>query len=253
MQYKFAQKQDYSAYASGGVFYSLPGHPALPVRLASEIFQRCLAIRAAAGPAGPCTLYDPCCGGAYHLAVLAYLHGDRLNRIIGSDVDPDILEVARRNLDLLSPAGLAGRIAELASLVDRYGKDSHKTALAHAQHLKDQVTKLARNRPLTTRLFRANAADIAALNSHLAGETVDVVISDLPYGRQTAWEPLAPAQPVPGVQVEPMLEGLRPVLATGAVVAIVADKKQRIGHPGYRRLERFQPGKRQVVLLQPLP
>lgn len=253
MQYKFAQKQDYSAYASGGVFYSLPGHPALPIRLASEIFQRCLAIRKAAGPAVSCTLYDPCCGGAYHLAVLACLHWDRIGRIIGSDVDPDILAVAGRNLALLTPAGLNDRVAELAALAERYHKASHKTALAYAQHLKDRVGKLARNQPLTTRLFRANAADTEAIHRHLAGEAVDVVFSDLPYGRQTAWEPLTPSLAAPGEQVWAMLEGLRPVLSRGAVVAIVADKKQRIGHEKYHRVERFQPGKRQVVLLQPQP
>ena len=50
MQYKFAKEQpDYSDLASGRVFYSLPGHPAFPVRLASEVFQRCLAHREDAG------------------------------------------------------------------------------------------------------------------------------------------------------------------------------------------------------------
>jgi 23S rRNA (guanine2535-N1)-methyltransferase len=47
MQYKYEKTMlDYSDLASGRVFYSLPGHPAFPIRLASEIFQRCLASRA---------------------------------------------------------------------------------------------------------------------------------------------------------------------------------------------------------------
>ena len=50
MQYLYAtERPDYSDLASGRVFYSLPGHPAFPIRLASEIFQRCLAFRRAAG------------------------------------------------------------------------------------------------------------------------------------------------------------------------------------------------------------
>ena len=43
MEYKFAsERTNYTDLASGNVFYSLPGHPAFPVRLASEIYQRCL-------------------------------------------------------------------------------------------------------------------------------------------------------------------------------------------------------------------
>ncbi len=44
MQYHYVyQAKDYSHFSSGRVFHSLPGHPAFPVRLASEIFQRCIA------------------------------------------------------------------------------------------------------------------------------------------------------------------------------------------------------------------
>jgi len=60
MEYKFAtDRANYADLASGHVFYSLPGHPAFPVRLASEIYQRCLALRGQ-GPS-PCTIFDPCC------------------------------------------------------------------------------------------------------------------------------------------------------------------------------------------------
>jgi tRNA G10 N-methylase Trm11 len=251
VQYKFTQKQDYSVYASGSVFYSLPGHPALPIRLASEIFQRCWAIRQARGLIEPSILYDPCCGGAYHLAVLAYLHWEKIEQIIGSDIDQEILEVAGRNLKLLTPAGLDERMAELSNLIERYGKPSHQAALAHAQHLRDQLSNFLKSHSLKTRLFRANATDARTIHNHLNGERVDIVISDVPYGQQTAWKPMTPSQVVPESQIGQMLEALLPVLAEGAVVAIVADKKQRIGHAAYRRVERFNLGKRQIVLLQP--
>ncbi|MBE7549891.1 MAG: hypothetical protein HS126_02275 [Anaerolineales bacterium] len=251
MQYKFTQKQDYSVYASGGVFYSLPGHPALPIRLASEIFQRCWAIRQAAGLTNPSVLYDPCCGGAYHLTVLAYLHWEKIERIIASDVDREILEVAKRNLNLLTLAGLDDRVAELSELIERYEKASHQLTLIHAQNLRNQLVKLVKSHPLPTRLFRANATDKRAITEHLKDERVDIVIADVPYGQQTAWEPSTSSQVVSESQIGQILEGLIPVLAEGAVVAIVADKKQGVGHDQYRRVERFQRGKRQIVLLQP--
>lgn len=93
MPYRFATAaSDYSDYAGGRVFYGAPGYPALPVRLASEVLQRCLAIRGATSPA---VLYDPCCGGAYHLGTLAYLHWQRIGAIAGSDVDAEALALPR--------------------------------------------------------------------------------------------------------------------------------------------------------------
>src|SRR5512143_1356441 len=108
MQYKYAkEQQDYSDLTSGRVFYSLPGHPAFPVRLASEIFQRCLANRLAIfQDSTPCTLYDPCCGAAYLLSVTAYLHRPQIREVIGSDIDEKAVAMAKKNLGLLDEAGM---------------------------------------------------------------------------------------------------------------------------------------------------
>ena len=76
MPYGFAtQRRDYSDFASGRVFYGLPGFPALPIRLASEMFASALAFRACLG--SRFTVCDPCSGGAYHLATLGYLQWGR--------------------------------------------------------------------------------------------------------------------------------------------------------------------------------
>ena len=238
-------------YASGGVFYSLPGHPAFPIRLASEIFQRCKAIRQAEGITKPSVLYDPCCGGAYHLSVLAYLYWGSIEQIIGSDVDPEILEVAERNLSLLTPGGLSERITELSKLAERYEKPSYKTALRYAHELRRQVLEFVKKHSVHTELFRANGTDKRAINERLKNERVDIVISDVPYGEQTVWEALPSSSMMSESQIWQILEVLRAVITERAVVAIIADKKQRIGHDKYQRVERFQVGKRQVVLLQP--
>ena len=117
MLYRFAsERRDYSDYASGRVFMGRPGHPAFPIRLASELFQRCLAVRRAGGLTGPCVLYDPCCGGAYLLSTLAYLHWHEIDRVIGSDIDEEALALAARNLSLLTLEGLDRRIQDLAAM-----------------------------------------------------------------------------------------------------------------------------------------
>lgn len=251
MDYLFAtERPDYSDLASGRVLYSLPGHPAFPIRLADEILQRCLAWRAANHLTGPCLLYDPCCGGAYHLSVLAALHWRSFREIIGSDVDESAVAVARRNLGLLSADGLDQRINELSDLFNRYGKESHSAALESAHRLRERIGALAEEHPLSTRAFQANALDGEALHQHLNGVAVDIVFADVPYGWQSQWRNADPGAES-GNPLWRMLDALSAVLAPTSVVAIISDKQQKARHEGYQRLEQFQVGKRRVLLLKP--
>ncbi len=247
MRYRFAKtQQNYADYAGGRVFYSAPGHPAFPVRLAREIFQRCLAIRRANGQTAPCTLYDPCCGGAYHLGTLGYLHGEAIATIIASDVDEDALALARRNLGLLTLAGINRRIAEIHEMLMLYDKTSHAVALASAEMLKQQLQQVLETHEIKQQVFRADATDAAALQAGLGAQTVDIVFTDVPYGRHTQWHRGKSSTD----NLSQMLTALLPVLAPQAVVAVAADKGQTIVHEAYHRLEKFQVGKRQVAILE---
>jgi SAM-dependent methyltransferase len=246
MPYIFTTERHNGAdYAGGRIFYSLPGYPAFPVRLVSEIFQRCLALREADGLTAPCTLYDPCCGGAYHLATLAYLHGEHIASIAASDIDMDVLALARRNLELLTLPGLDRRIAELELLWADYGKRSHVEALASAERLRERLLALTERRTIPVFVFHADALDGLHTLAELGARSVDVVITDVPYNRLSTWRGNAVSDPLAR-----MLEALHPVLAPGAVVAIASDKGQTAAHPAYRRADRFQIGKRRVVLLK---
>ncbi len=155
MQYKYAKTPlDHSDLASGRVLYSLPGHPAFPVRLASEIFQRCMAYRETIYKnSDPCTLYDPCCGTAYHLSVLAYLHGEQIREVIGSDIDEKAVAIAKRNLEMLTVAGLDQRLAEISQLFELYSKDSHKDALSSGHILKNRISALMQEHSIVTKVF----------------------------------------------------------------------------------------------------
>jgi len=248
--YRFAtERRDYSDYASGRVFYGLPGFPAMPVRLAGEMFARALAFRAAQSLHSPCTVYDPCCGGAYHLATLGYLHWSDIDAIIGSDVDEEALSLAQRNLDLLTPAGIERRIAEIAQMSAAYGKPSHAEAQASAEVLRKQLLGLVEEHTIRCELFRADATDGQALQTKLRGRPVDIVLTDVPYGRRSGWQvpPTAPASSL--TPAGRMLEALLSVISPSTVIAVVADKQQSLAHPAYRRLGRFQLGDRHVVWL----
>ena len=188
MPYKFVQQtQDYSDLASGRVFYSLPGHPAFPVRLASEIFQRCLVAREALyQETSPCTLYDPCCGAAYHLSVVAYLHREHIRRIIASDIDEKAVELAKRNLGLLNLTGLDQRIAEIETMLELYNKESHREALESAYGIRDRIS--VHHEPLAVHTFQASAIDRQALLEDIQPGSVDIVLTDIPYGLHSQWQ-----------------------------------------------------------------
>jgi hypothetical protein len=249
MPYQFAtEKFDYTDYSSGRVIYNAPGAPAFPVRLASEIFLRAQAARQRLKlPTDQrLVLYDPTCGGAYHLSALGFLYGSAIQAILASDADEAVLALAERNLGLLSAAGLARREHELTGLHDQYGKDSHAGALESLAVLRQ---KLGAFPEIRTRTFLANALDPAALRRFLAGENIDLVISDVPYGQMSDW--LLPREASAASPVWQLLDSLQPVLSPGTMVCIAANKTQKAAHEAYQRLDRFQIGKRQVTLLQP--
>jgi len=250
MQYKYEKESmDYSDLASGRVFYSSPGYPAFPVRLASEIFQRCMASREALyGNATPCTLYDPCCGAAYHLSVVAYLHGKHIREIIGSDIDEKAVALAQRNLGLLSVAGLDKRIGEITKMIEQYDKDSHRDALKSAQLLKNSITSLNQNHPLLTKVFQASATDHKTMIENIKSKSVDIVFTDVPYGQHSQWHDSIELSNPLGL----MLDAILGILSPTSIVAIVSDKQQKVSHQRYQRIEQFQIGKRRAVILRPI-
>jgi 23S rRNA (guanine2535-N1)-methyltransferase len=251
MQYKFAQERfDYSDLSSGRVFYSRPGHPAFPVRLASEIFQRCLALRHENQPTSPCVLYDPCCGAAYHLSILAYLHWQSIREVIGSDISDEAILLAKKNLGLLSREGIDKRIREISDMLRLFGKDSHKLAFESACRMRDRIVRIACEHSLTLSAFQASALDGKTLDENLKGTRVDIAFADVPYGWHSHWQnssnPLEPVNPV-----EEMLEALQGVILPTSIVVIVSDKRQKVSHDRYERIEQFQVGKRRVVIMRP--
>lgn len=246
MPYQFAvQNLDYSDFSAGRVLYSLPGLPAFPVRLASEIFQRAVR-RLQPSPRG-LSIYDPTCGGAYHLVALGFIHADQIHSLTASDADNQALGLARRNLSLLEPHGLARRETEIRQMIVDYGKESHAAALTSLQTLRQLRQGQSE---IATRVFSANALDPAALSNGLQNESVDLVISDVPYGQLSGWREDQPSE-AHEPPLRRMLAALLGVLTPRTLVAIAADKGQKIDHPAYQRVEHFQIGKRQVVFLQP--
>ncbi len=252
MAYRFVTEQgDYSAFASGQVLYSAPGYTAFPVRLASEVAQRCFALLGSLGVSAPYLLYDPCCGSAQLLTVLAYLHGDHLRAIRASDIDPEAIRLAERNLALLTLSGLDTRTAEIASLAQRFGKASHAEALIHAAGLRDHLVAMRTAGVLSVHAFRADAGNGDDLRAHLGSDRIDLVVTDVPYGRQAAWLS-GMERDRDGGESARLLAALYPILQVQSVVAIAANRQQAIHHPAYRRVDSLRIGKRHITFLTPV-
>lgn len=249
MQYRYAtERQDYSDLASGRVLRSLPGHPAFPVRLASEIFQRCMAWRRDIyDDSSRCVLYDPCCGAAYHISVLTYLHRASIREVIGSDMDEKAVALAKRNLELTRLAGLDDRIGEISVLSERFGKTSHKEALRSAHNLRRNLLAPDQKYQVKTRVFRADATVSSEILNNIKPKSVDIVFTDIPYGQNSNWLGSEATDPT-----KAMLDALVSVISSSSIVAIASDKRHKISHDQYRRIEHFQVGKRRVTILQPV-
>lgn len=248
MSYRYAvDRPDYADFAAGKVLLSAPGRTAFPVRLADEVFRRCLALREPDSGSADAVLYDPCCGSGYLLTVVALLHGEHLRRVVGSDADPEATALAARNLALLTDDGLAARAERLADLHRRFGKTSHAEALESARRLRARITAVPRAREIETDVFTADATRGAEPRAHLGDGAVDLVLTDVPHGRASGWR-LADEEPDP---LWHLLDALLPALRPGAVVAVASDKGQRARHERYARLGALRIGKRRVLFFRP--
>ncbi|MFD1954416.1 hypothetical protein ACFSL6_09635 [Paenibacillus thailandensis] len=246
MEYIFEREaKNYEDLASGRVLYNAQGTTAFPVRLASEIVQRCFRILEHKGEQGPYSVYDPCCGGAYLLTVIGLLHGNRISAVYGSDINPEALRTAEKNLSLLTANGLNNRKEQIQEYVRQYGKSSHREALKSTDRLTGNV---ANSRIGNVTLFQSDITQQAAPEAIEPKNGVNLIITDLPYGDIVTWESES-ADPLARLfdnAYERLLPGR-------SVLAVVADKSQKLQHGKFRRIQYAKVGKRQFGIFEPLP
>jgi 23S rRNA (guanine2535-N1)-methyltransferase len=234
MKYLFEKnKISYEHLSSGKILYNSAGLTAFPVRLANEIIQRCFNILEFKGNNGPYIIYDPCCGGGYLLTSIGFLHGERIKKIIASDIDIKALDIAKKNLSLLHVEGLNKRIGELKSLAQTYNKPSHWEAIASAIKLYDLVDS---NNHISIDCFKA---DILNVNKH--SFKADIIFTDFPYGLLTKWSANE------GDVLSYFLTNISKCMkSNSSLLAIVYDKKLKINNPGFQRIKHFKIGKRYI-------
>jgi len=176
MRYLHASSDNYEDFASGRVLHHAPGLTNFPVRLAQEIFMRAASRLPTASPV---CLYDGCCGSGYLLTVLGLLNQAKIHRIIGRDINQQAIEVAKRNLSLLSHKGLAQRRLEIERHLSEFRRPSYQQALASLDRIAGQLI----GPEIEIDLDRGDLFDPQPLQW-----PPDIVFMDLPYGRLTAWQ-----------------------------------------------------------------
>jgi 23S rRNA (guanine2535-N1)-methyltransferase len=236
MTYRYALTRESYADLSGGVLHSAPGFPAFPVRLASEMFQRALAF----SPSSTARVWDPCCGSGYLLTALALLHRRDITSVLGTDLNPAALVLARKNVDLLSERGMGVRSDELRARAERLEKPAYLDAAAAAQRL---VSRLAeRSGALSYRIAQADVFNPDQLRHALDGQRPNLVITDVPYGEQTSW-----GGPGGAAGINGMLSALEEVLEDDAVIAVATRGRKAGLDRGHRPIASFKIGTRVVV------
>ena len=104
---------------------------------------------------------------------------------------------------------------------------------------------------LSLRIFRADVTDGAAVAAALPDVKIDIVLTDIPYGRLAGWGSSSLALVHGEDPIPQMLESLLAVLSSTSVVAVAAAKKDKSRMLAMQRLARFQVGARQIVILRP--
>lgn len=145
MVYKYCENKNFEDLASGKVIVHRAGYPNFPVRLAQEIFSRCLHYLD--DPDSVC-IYDPCCGGGYLLTVLGFLNFEKIKTIMASDISDDAIQLTNENLSLLDKNGLKKRIRQINDLLSLYNKHSHIEALNSATNLLDQLLPVTKEKTI---------------------------------------------------------------------------------------------------------
>jgi RRNA methyltransferase AviRa. len=229
MIYLYAKNENYSKLANGHVLYGKGGVPNFPVRLANEIFRRCLSYSV---KKENISVYDCCCGGGYFATVLGLCNSNIISEIYVSDIDKNMLEIASRNLSLLTHQGLYDRQENLKDLYNKYKKESHYEAIKDCEEL---IKNLSCD--IQYRIYENDIMDGIAFEHQ-----VDIIITDVPYGNMCKWK---------GNKTVGLMENLSRVSHKNTIAAIVSDKNQKIDYnEHWECLEKKKIGKRKFIILK---
>jgi 23S rRNA (guanine2535-N1)-methyltransferase len=227
------------------VLRSRPGLATFPLRPALEVLLECVGLLKRVDQRAPYHLYDPCCGGAYMLTGVGFLARQHLRRLSASDISPEVVELARANLGLLTDAGLRAREEALRALVTVHGKASHRAALESLHRLRALCLRAAPD--LGIGAFVADAGKVREVQDGLQGDAVDIVMTDVPYNDLSTWRGSVldgDANPI-----ATLLDAMLLVTHSKSVIALMTLKHTDVTHPELHLMRRLRRGRRSMFIL----
>jgi 23S rRNA (guanine2535-N1)-methyltransferase len=229
MIYRFAEKNSFQYLAAGSVIKSYKGNTNFPVRLGHEIFNRCLQY---IDNKEKVTVYDPMCGSGYLLTTVGLLNFNKISKIYGSDINDEVINVARKNLRLLTKEGIKEREFEIQYLLDNYNRESFKIGLQQFKAFNDIV-----NKDLDFELFKRDLFE----ESIKFDIKTDIIIMDLPYNNLVQYQG--------DYSKNKLEEQIVSLTRKNTIVAIIRNKEQKLSiNSDLQRLEKIKIGKRVIEI-----
>jgi len=229
MIYRFAEKNSFQYLAAGSVIKSYKGNTNFPVRLGHEIFNRCLQY---IDNKEKVTIYDPMCGSGYLLTTVGLLNFNKISKIYGSDINDEVINVARKNLRLLTIEGIKKRENEIQHLLDNYDRESYEIGLQQITIFKNIV-----NKDLDFELFKRDLFEESVKSDIKA----DIIIMDLPYNNLVNYQG--------NYSKNKLEEQIVRLTQKNTIIAVIKNKAQKLTvNSTLQRLEKIKTGKRVIEI-----
>jgi hypothetical protein len=229
MIYRFAEKNSFQYLAAGSVIKSYKGNTNFPVRLGHEIFNRCLQY---IDNKEKVTIYDPMCGSGYILTTVGLLNFNKISKIYGSDINDEVINVARKNLRLLTIEGIKKRENEIQHLLDNYDRESYEIGLQQITIFKNIV-----NKDLDFELFKRDLFEESVKSDIKA----DIIIMDLPYNNLVNYQG--------NYSKNKLEEQIVSLTQKNTIIAVIKNKAQKLTiNSTLQRLEKIKTGKRVIEI-----
>lgn len=228
MAYKYILESNSLEYMSPWLaVHQLPWNPNFPIKITYDLFNRCLKyISKSKG----LVVYDPCCWSWYLLLSLWVFFPDKVWWLYWSDINNKSLEIAAKNLSLLSRQWQSSRKLE----IEQWNK-KNKVDSIHA--LEKIQTQLWKNSTKYEIFFR----DILSWKTSRQ-VSPDLILADVPYNNMTSWEWTNP--------INILLSVLEENLKTWTIIAIIHNLPKKVIHDKYNKLEAYKIWKRKIVILK---
>lgn len=230
MEYLYSKNENFEDFSSGRVLYNAKGIPNFPVRLLQEMYYRA---KSYLKKDQDIIVYDPCCGGGYVLTILGLFDNYNISKIYGSDIEQSMVIFAKKNLNLLSYAGMEDRKQEVIHLYQEYGKQSHMEALKSCERLEKMLKT-----EIETKLF------VADCTKQLPYINPDIILTDVPYGQLVDWKAKEE------LSIDQMMEQLWNISNSDTILVVCMDKKQKIKNKNWTRIEKHMVGKRKFEIFK---